>query len=44
MPVITVNRVVDKKRITGKKSRGGGEAQGVADKKMLPYFPVSVVP
>jgi hypothetical protein len=31
MPVIPVNRVVDPKRIIGKKGRGGGEAQGVAD-------------
>jgi hypothetical protein len=29
-----VNRLVDKKRIFGKREgRGGGEAQGVADKK-----------
>jgi hypothetical protein len=32
MPVIPVNRVVDKKRIIEKmEDRGGGEAQGVAD-------------
>jgi hypothetical protein len=32
MPVIPVNRVVDKKRIMGKmEGRGGGEAQEVAD-------------
>jgi hypothetical protein len=32
MPVILVNKVVDPKRIIGKKEgRGGGEAQGVAD-------------
>jgi hypothetical protein len=31
MPVIPVNRVVDKKRVIGKmEGRGGGEAQGVA--------------
>jgi hypothetical protein len=34
MPVILVNRVVDKKRIIGKmEGRGGGDAQGVADPK-----------
>jgi hypothetical protein len=35
MPVIPVNKVVDTKRIIGKKleGRGGGEAQGVADPK-----------
>jgi hypothetical protein len=34
MPVIPVNRVVDKKRIIGKnEGRGGGEAQRVADPK-----------
>jgi hypothetical protein len=34
MPVILVNKVVDPKRIIGKKEgRGGGEAQGVADPK-----------
>jgi hypothetical protein len=34
MPVITVNRVVDTKRIIGKmEGRGGGEAQGVANPK-----------
>jgi hypothetical protein len=32
MPVILVNRVVDKKRIIGKmEGQGGGEVQGVAD-------------
>jgi hypothetical protein len=32
MPVILVNRVVDKKRMIGKmEGQGGGEAQGVAD-------------
>jgi hypothetical protein len=33
MPVILVNKVVDPKRIIGKKmeGQGGGEAQGVAD-------------
>jgi hypothetical protein len=32
MPVILVNRVVDKKGIVGKmEGRGGGEAHGVAD-------------
>jgi hypothetical protein len=32
MPVILVDRVVDKKRIIGKmEGRGGGEAQGVDD-------------
>jgi hypothetical protein len=35
MPVIRVNKVVDPKRIIGKKmeGRGGGEAKGVADPK-----------
>jgi hypothetical protein len=34
MPVIPVNRVVDPKRIMGKmEGRGGGEAQGVAEKR-----------
>jgi hypothetical protein len=35
MPVILVNRVVDKKRIIGKMEGRvlGGEAQGVADRK-----------
>jgi hypothetical protein len=34
MPVIPVDRVVDKKRIIRKiEGRVGGEAQGVADKK-----------
>jgi hypothetical protein len=34
MPVILVDRVVDKKRIIRKMvGRGGGEAQGVADPK-----------
>jgi hypothetical protein len=38
MPVIPVDRVVDKKRIIGKKEGlggggGGGEAHGVADPK-----------
>jgi hypothetical protein len=35
MPVIPVNRVVDKKIIIGEKmeGRGGGEAQGVAHQK-----------
>jgi hypothetical protein len=34
MLVIPVNKVVDPKRIFGKKEgRGGGEAQGVADPK-----------
>jgi hypothetical protein len=37
MPVILVNRVVDKKRIIGiMEGRGGGEAQGVADPKECP--------
>jgi hypothetical protein len=32
MPVILVNRVVDKKRMIGKmEGQRGGEAQGVAD-------------
>jgi hypothetical protein len=32
LPVILVNKVVDPKRIIGKKEgQGGGEAQGVAD-------------
>jgi hypothetical protein len=32
MPVIPVNRVVDKKRIIGKmEGQGGGDAKGVAD-------------
>jgi hypothetical protein len=37
MPVIPVNRVVDKKRIIGEKMEGqggAGEAQGDADQKM----------
>jgi hypothetical protein len=34
MPVISVNRVVDKKRTIRKmEGRGGGEAQGVTDPK-----------
>jgi hypothetical protein len=34
MPVIPVDRVVDKKRIVGKmEGTGGGEAQGVTDSK-----------
>jgi hypothetical protein len=34
LPVIPVDRMVDKKRIIGKmEGRGGGEAQGVADPK-----------
>jgi hypothetical protein len=34
MPVIPVNRVVDKNRIIGKiEGQGGGEAEGVADPK-----------
>jgi hypothetical protein len=43
MPVIPVNRVVDKKRISrkyGGSTQGGGEAQGVADPKMLSYLNV----
>jgi hypothetical protein len=36
MPVIPVNRVLDKKRIFGKmEGQGGGEAQGVADPKKI---------
>jgi hypothetical protein len=36
MPVIPVNRVVDKKIIIGKmEGRGGGEAHVVADSKNL---------
>jgi hypothetical protein len=36
MPVILVNRVVDKKRIIGKlEGQGGVEAQGVADPKNM---------
>jgi hypothetical protein len=36
MPVIPVNKVMDKKRILGKtEGQGGGKAQGVADKKMV---------
>jgi hypothetical protein len=34
LPVILVNRAVDKKRIIAKiEGRGGGEAQGIADQK-----------
>jgi hypothetical protein len=34
MPLIAINKVVDQKRIIGKKEgRGGGEAQRVADPK-----------
>jgi hypothetical protein len=29
MPVIPVNKVVDEKRIIGKRGRGGGGAEGV---------------
>jgi hypothetical protein len=36
MPVIPVNRVVDKKRIIGKMEDQGGEAQGVTDPKKHP--------
>jgi hypothetical protein len=37
IPVILVNRVVDKKRIIGKmEGLEGGEAQGVADQKSRP--------
>jgi hypothetical protein len=40
MPVITVNRVVDTKRIIGKmESCGGGEAQGVAGPPPTPHPP-----
>jgi hypothetical protein len=45
MPVIHVNRVVDKKRIIGKKEvqGGGGEAQKVADPpKTLTVFPLTL--
>jgi hypothetical protein len=36
MPVIPVDRAVDKKRIIGKmEGQGGGEAQGVADQKKV---------
>jgi hypothetical protein len=39
MPVILVDRVVDKKRIIGKmESQGEGEAQGVADQKIHIYI------
>jgi hypothetical protein len=41
MPVIPVDKVVDKKRIIRKmEGRGGGEAQGVADpkKQKMPMF------
>jgi hypothetical protein len=39
MPVIPVNREVDKKRISGKMEvRGGGEAQGVAGTKKSLIF------
>jgi hypothetical protein len=33
MPVAPVNKVVDKKRLIGKRGRGGEEAQGAADQK-----------
>jgi hypothetical protein len=33
MPVILIDRVVDKKRIIGKMEGQGGEVQGVADPK-----------
>jgi hypothetical protein len=35
MPVIPVDRVVDKKRIIGKMEGRGGEAQGVTDPKNM---------
>jgi hypothetical protein len=39
MPVISVNRVVDPKRIIRKmEGQGGGKAQRVVDKKLLPYY------
>jgi hypothetical protein len=39
MPVIPVDRVVDKKRIIRKREdRGGGDAQGVADPKNFNFF------
>jgi hypothetical protein len=38
MPVIPINKVVEKKRIMGhKEGRGGGEAQGVADTKQSKF-------
>jgi hypothetical protein len=39
MPVIPVNRVVDKKIIIGKRGTRGGEAKGVADLLPLPLPP-----
>jgi hypothetical protein len=39
MPVIPVNKAEDKKRIIRKKEGGeGGEAQGIADQKILFFF------
>jgi hypothetical protein len=43
MPVIPVNRVVDKKRITRKREgRGGGDAQVSLTPKNPKYFKISV--